>query len=125
MLKIAKSKSVKDEKITIDSVNNEMLNISIEGSLENDNYFLDLYIENILEVLKDIPLYDKVSITTDYTSGSEFIINNKLINMSVINIIIVRYSDKYIFEISFNDYDHIYYGNCEIEIKVDELNKLL
>ena len=124
MLNIAKSKQIENEEITIKKINNDSLNINIKGKLNDENYELNLIIKKYKEKHNQIPLYDKIKIDDTDTTGSELFIksnNNTFICNIIVEGVIMRYKDKYIYDISFRDLDKIYYGNFELEITIDKL----
>lgn len=128
MFKIAKSKQIENEKVIIKSLDNDSLNINLKGKLNDENYELNLIIEKDLKKHEQIPLYDKIKIDSADTIGSELFIksnNNTFVCNITVEGVIMRYKDKYIYDISFRDIDKIYYGNFELEITIDKLKEIM
>lgn len=138
MFKIAKNKQVDNENIDIEIVDAEVgtfnretkksemlkiqqLSVSISGNINNNSYCLHFIINKPISDYLNIKKYDKIKMDSNKIIDNYMVINGVAYLDIMINIEIIKFNDKLIFELLFQESDREYFGTAEFEMSLKEI----
>ena len=126
MFKIAKAKTIDNYKIETSIAN---ISKSNDGSIKeykalsvdiiNDKYSLSFTIDKDINEILNIKKYDKMVIKEENLCEAFFIEGNNSCPLKIYNMIINMFSDTLGITFDFNNNE--YFGNIDIEIKLDQI----
>ena len=126
MLKIAKAKTIDNYKIETSIANISKNNNgsvieykALSVDIINDKYSLSFTIDIDINEILNIKKYDKMVIKEENLCEAFFIEGNKSGPLKIYNMIINMFSDTLGITFDFNNNE--YFGNVDIEIKLDQI----
>jgi len=138
MFKIAKSIDTFDEQVEIKTVESSvghfdvktkksiykkinMLEISLLGKINKDEYCLNFIISKPIEEYFNIKKYETMNIKESEFIDSYFSINDESVLDVEVDIKILRFDKKIIFSLTFRSADDEYFGIAEFETELSKL----